>query len=70
MKFIVVCIDKNDPSKSELASVEETPEQMKSEFPEPLDTMVFTLKDTAEKWIFDDECDFPGIYHYHIIQVG
>jgi hypothetical protein len=70
MSFIIVCIDKETPSNSEIVPVEETEEQLKSDTPTNLDAMIFPTKKNAEKWVIADEREFPGIYDYHIIQVG
>jgi hypothetical protein len=70
MSFIIVCIDKEEPGKSEIVPVEETEEQLKADIPADLDAMLFPTKQNAEKWVAADEREFPGTYDYHIIQVG
>lgn len=70
MSFIVVCIDKEDPAKSEIVPVEETEEQLKADIPAELDCMLFPTKENALRWTKEDEREFPGVYDYHVIQVG
>jgi len=70
MSFIVVCIDKENPSQSEIVPVEETEEQRAMELPPALDCMLFPTKENAIRWTKEDEREFPGVYDYHIIQVG
>lgn len=69
MSFIVVCIDKEDPEKSEIVPVEPTNKQIEDD-EDPVDCMIFPTKGAAEKWVAKDETEFVGVYDYHIIQVG
>lgn len=69
MSFIIVCIDKEDPTKSEIVPVEPTDEQIEND-EEPADCMIFATKALAEKWVKGDEKEFKDVYDYHIIQVG
>ena len=66
MSFIVVCIDKEEPGKSEIVPVEET----EAEIPMDLDCMLFPTKENALRWTMADDLEFPGVYDCHIIQVG
>lgn len=69
MSFIIVCIDKEDPKKSEIVPEEPTDEQIEND-EEPVDCMIFATKALAEKWVKGDEKEFKDVYDYHIIQVG
>lgn len=69
MSYIIVCIDKEDPAKSEIVPVEPTDEQIEND-EDPVDCMIFPTKQNAEKWIAADEREFKNVYDYHIIQVG
>ncbi len=70
MSFIIVVIDKEEPAKSEIVPEEETEDQLKSDIPPALDAQIFPTKQNAERWVKEDEKEFPGVYDYHIIQVG
>lgn len=69
MSFIIVCIDKEDPAKSEIVPVEPTTKQIEDD-EDPVDCMLFPTKALAEKWVTGDEKEFKNVYDYHIIQVG
>lgn len=70
MAFIVVCIDKEEPGKSEIVPVEEPEEQTDDAIPVNQDCTIFPTKENAIRWTKADEREFPGVYDYHIIQVG
>lgn len=69
MSFIIVCVDKEDPAKSEIVPVEPTDQQIEND-EDPVDCMIFPTKGKAEAWITEDEKEFKNVYDYHIIQVG
>jgi hypothetical protein len=69
MSFIIVCIDKEDPKKSEIVPVETTDKQIEDD-EDPVDCQIFPTKANAERWVKEDEKEFKGVYDYHIIQVG
>jgi len=69
MSFIIVCIDKEEPEKSEIVPMEPTDKQIEDD-EDPDDCMIFPTKAAAEKWVKEDEKEFVGVFDYHIIQVG
>lgn len=69
MSFIIVCIDKEEPEKSEIVPMEPTDKQIEDD-EDPVDCMIFPTKSAAEKWVKEDEKEFKDVYDYHIIQVG
>lgn len=69
MRFIIVCIDKEDHAKSEIVPMEPTNKQIEDD-EDPVDCLIFPTKAAAEKWVKDDEKEFKNVYDYHIIEVG
>ncbi len=68
MPFIILCVDKEEPAKSEIVPVEPTTKQIEDD-EDPVDCQIFPNKSAAEKWVSKDEKEFKDVYDYHIIQV-
>ena len=64
MPFIIVCVDKENPARSEVVPDEDVPDTID----EPT-SLVFKSQADADKWIKKDEKEFPGVYDYHILEV-
>lgn len=62
MRFIIVCIDKDQPEYSEIILATEDPTET--------DCQLFPTKQNAERWIVADKRECPDAYDYHVIQVG
>lgn len=61
MAFIILCIDKKDPEFSELVPEDDTPGQHNAH--------LFPSRENADKWITEDEKEFPEQYDYHVFEV-
>ncbi len=71
MRFIIVCVDKENPEESEIVPVEPTEKEkaMGKDLENGQPAHLFPTKENAVRWTKADEREFPGAFDYHIIEV-